>query len=187
MMAKKIIIGLAGRAGSGKTTASKHLVQELGFFRMSFADPIKNMIGDFLLSMGYGPDYVDALLTTEKEQVLAPIKKSTRHLLQSIGTEWGRGCVDKNVWTILARRRLHVEEAERIIFDDVRFENEASMIRSLGGIIIHIDRGDLVSDDQHSSEAGIMDGDNDFFVDNDTTIDDFCGDVGMIARGRLGA
>jgi hypothetical protein len=94
--------------------------------------------------------------------------------------------VDKNVWTILARRRLHVEEAERIIFDDVRFENEASMIRGMGGIIIHIDRGDLVTD-EHRSEAGIMDGDEDFFVDNDTTIEDFCGDVGMIARGRLGA
>ena len=152
---------------------------------MSFADPIKNMVGDFLLYMGYSSDYVDSLLTENKEDLM-PMGKSTRHLLQSLGTEWGRDCVDKNVWTILARRRLHVEEAERIIFDDVRFENEASMIRGMGGIIIHIDRGDLVTD-EHRSEAGIMDGDEDFFVDNDTTIEDFCGDVGMIARGRLGA
>ncbi len=118
-MTKKIIIGLAGRKASGKTTAAKHLVAELGFTRLSFADPIRNMIGDFLLDMGYGVDYVDSLLTNQKEQVLAPIGVSPRDLMQTLGTEWGRDCVTNDVWTHLARRRLNRMDETLIVFDDV--------------------------------------------------------------------
>jgi len=180
-MTKQLIIGLAGRANSGKTTAAKHLVFTMGFTRLSFASPIKSMVGDFLLGMGYGADYVDSLLTVEKEQVLAPLGKSPRQLMQSIGTEWGRDCIDNNIWVTFAQRRLRAGGEWLIVFDDVRFENEASMICRLGGHIIHIDRGELVTD-AHRSESGIMGRDCDFFVDNDYTVDDLCRDVLKIAR-----
>lgn len=180
-MAQKIIIGLAGRKASGKTTAARFLVNGMDFHRLSFADPLRDMVGCFLLGMGYGADYIETLLTADKEQMLAPIGKTPRQLLQTLGTEWGRDHVDRNVWVTLARRRINTSAEPRIIFDDVRFENEAAMIRGMGGQIIHIDRGDLAAD-SHASEHGIDEHDADLFVDNDTTVEEFLRDVELVVE-----
>jgi hypothetical protein len=76
-------------------------------------------------------------------------------------------------------------ESDYIVFDDVRFENEAAMIRDMGGLIIHIDRGELVAA-EHVSELGIDDHDDDAFIDNDYSIDDFLVDVQIVVAGHIG-
>lgn len=105
--------------------------------------------------------------------------------MQTLGTEWGRVQINNDLWVMAARKSLERCEDNLIVFDDVRFENEASMIRELGGLIIHIDRGDLVTD-EHASEQGIADHPDDAFVDNDHTLDDFLLDVSIVVAGFMG-
>ena len=49
-------------------------------------------------------------------------------------------------------------EYQPIIIDDLRFENEAQMVRDLGGEIWEIDRKNFTpANDNHISEAGVTD------------------------------
>lgn len=179
----KPIIGLAGRKQSGKTSAAIKL-EKSGFVRLSFADPIREMLSALLIDCGYLHTDIQTMLSADKEKIIDPIGKSARHLLQTLGTEWGRVCINSELWVLAARLKIEASEADYIVFDDVRFENEAAMIRDLGGLIIHIDRGDLVSD-LHASEAGISDHPDDAFVDNDHSLADFLLDVSIVVAGHI--
>lgn len=176
---RKLLIGLAGPKQSGKTTAAQYLVK-CGFDRHSFAAPIKNMMQSLLTDLGYGWQ-LEYMMNSGKENLLPVLNKSPRYLMQTLGTEWGRQMVDQEIWTNVARNKVN-QSLNSIVFDDVRFEDEAAMIRSMGGHIIHVDRGCLVID-EHASEAGIVDNDADFFVDNDDTIADFLVEINCVVAG----
>ena len=74
-----------------------------------------------------------------------PGAPTARRLLQTIGTEWGRGCVHPDLWTCIAMCDVGLalrEGADIIVFDDVRFEEEAQAIRDSGGVVVHVFRTD---------------------------------------------
>lgn len=181
-MGLRTIIGLAGRKQSGKTTAAEYLVK-CGFVRQSFADPIKNMVSTLFKDLGH-EERLSFLLNDGKEFLLPDICKSPRWMMQTLGTEWGRNLIDPDLWVEAARKKV-LSTRDSVVFDDVRFENEATMIRNLGGLIIHIDRGDLVTD-SHASEQGIRDHADDAFIDNDHSLTDFLIDVNCVVAGFVG-
>ena len=183
-MQNKTIIGLAGRKQSGKTSAAKYL-EKSGFLRFSFAEPMRKMLDSLLFDCGYYADEMALIYGLNKELPVAPFDQSPRYLLQTLGTEWGRDCVNPDLWVLVAKQKILFSESDYLVFDDVRFENEAAMIRSLGGLVIHIDRGDLVQD-AHASEAGIKDHESDSFVDNDHTLDDFLLEISLVVAGYIG-
>lgn len=145
------VIGFAGRAGAGKTTAALCLVATMGYCLMSFADPLRDMlraVGLTAEDLSAGKEIPHLLLGG----------KTPRFALQTLGTEWGRKTISEELWIGLARHRLNraLDAGERIVFDDVRFANEAQMVRVIGGIVIHIDRPGLPPISQaHASEAGL--------------------------------
>jgi hypothetical protein len=66
----------------------------------------------------------------------------------------------------------HFEYNEVVIFvPDVRFDNEASLIQELGGVIVKINR-DSEQGDGHASEAGISGRLVDYVIDNNGTLED---------------
>lgn len=149
----QIIIGFAGRAGAGKTTAALHLVEHHGFERVRFAGPLKAM----MRALGCTEEEVDGAL---KEAPCALLGGRTpRQAMQWLGTEWGRDLIAPDLWT---RAWEHaVAGKPRVVADDVRFPNEAATIRRLGGRVIRIvaageapcaglghisERGEIVSD-----------------------------------------
>ena len=84
--------------------------------------------------------------------------RTPREAMQSLGTDWGRQLIDPELWLRAARHRavLALDAGERVAFDDVRFDNEAEMIRRLGGVVIHVERpGMPCIAPAHASEAGI--------------------------------
>ena len=167
----QLLIGLTGRARSGKTTAARHLSSTHGMIHYAFAQPLKAMLAE-------GFNLSDAHLEGRlKEQPLPWLDKSPRELLQTLGTEWGRSLVHDSLWLLLAEQNLHhlaslQPDAPGAVISDVRFENEAAFVRQRGGMVIHILRPDAPHIAAHSSESGIGIHDNDLVIHNDGTLAD---------------
>jgi len=97
-----------------------------------------------------------------------------RYLLQTMGTEWGRSHIDSDLWVKCEQARLEkLFPEERIVYDDVRFEDEAALIRSYGGLIVHVKRPGWQQDDEHVSESGIVVAKGDVILDN-------CSNLGLL-------
>lgn len=133
-MKKGVVIGLTGRAGSGKTTAALYLAEHRGFIRIPFAAPLKRM----LRSLGLTDRETDGDLKEAPSDVL--MGATPRHAMQRLGTEWGRNLIHPDLWIELWRR-----DAERllagghsVVAEDCRFPNESAIIRRIGGKIIAI-------------------------------------------------
>lgn len=152
-------IGIAGKKGSGKTTLADRLVAPQFHYRFSFADPIRDacsVLFDDLCINDLALDW----MATDKKAIIPSLGKSRRHIEQTLGTEWGRQLIHPEIWVILMRARLlsfvkSYPMTKLIVIDDVRFEDEAAFIRSMGGTIIHLHRPSLQEVDPHASEAGI--------------------------------
>ena len=181
----KLIIGFAGKKGCGKTAAATHLCATRGFVRHSFAEPIKVMTFHFIKSFGLSDVDADQFIRFDKEVVIPKIGVSARHLMQTLGTEWGRDCVHPDVWVMACEDELMRSSAPLVVFDDVRFENEATLIRDLGGFIIHIERGTWSPVDAHLSESGLVDQPEDFMIFNDDSLAEFLGQVDAKVTWRL--
>jgi len=145
------LIGLTGRAGAGKDTAAAHLKAAHGFTAIAFADPIRRALSAML---GLAPIMFQH---PHKEEPISLIGKSPRQLMQTLGTEWGRNLVHPDIWLILAEELILTcrTAGECVVVTDVRFENEAALIRSLGGSVWHVDRSGAGTAHQHVSEAGV--------------------------------
>lgn len=171
-----ILIGLTGPARSGKDTAGQHIALRYGFDRYAFAKPLKDGLrAMFQLT----DDHLDGAL---KERPLPDLGRSPRELMQTIGTEWGRHMVHPDLWLLLAERRiLNVrEETARLgygftglVITDVRFENEAALIRRHGGSVIHLVRPDAPDVRAHSSENGVSFKERDVRIMNDCSLPEF--------------
>jgi len=149
-MSKQLLIGLCGPAGCGKDTVAGFLPN---FHRYALATPIKQMVSlmlDVDHSMWEDREW--------KEAVIPWIGKSPRQMAQTLGTEWGRTHVDRDLWLKLGMRRWDAVRASampRLVITDVRFENEALAIISAGGTVWKVDREGVAPVAAHSSEKGI--------------------------------
>lgn len=136
------LIGFCGYAGAGKTTAARALLRNMQPARiLSFAAPLKAMIR----ALGVDPN--------DRKEEPHPLLcgKSPRHAMQTLGTDWGRELIGDELWL---RSWAHRYERTRgtVIVDDVRFQNEADLIRAYGGVLVRVDRLGAVQVGQHPSE-----------------------------------
>lgn len=147
-----MIIGLSGYAGSGKTTIGQQLVITGGYRRKKFAAPLKDMLRTFLGAQGVTPAHVEQMIEGDlKEVPTAYLNGATpRHAMQTLGTDWGRALLCENLWCDAAMRDVHI--GDRVVFDDVRFQNEADAVRAQGGIVMRLTRPGVDRNSGHASE-----------------------------------
>lgn len=142
-----MLLGMIGKAQSGKTTAAEVFVREGGFKRVRFADPIKKMVRQLLISAQIPEDqtweYLDGDLREEPIPVLNGV--TARYLMQTLGTEWGRMQVGPYLWLNLTKEEIqrHLNSGYNVIVDDVRFLNEVNLLRGMGGRIVEVQRPGL--------------------------------------------
>lgn len=158
------VVALTGPAGSGKSTAANYLVRHRGYERVKFAGPLKRMVA----AMGLSDEHIEGSMKEAALDMLCG--KTPRHVMQTLGTEWGRKCIGEDFWVRLWLRDASVRLfSSRVVVDDCRFPNEAAAVRSLGGIIIKLGgRGGIAG--SHASEAGC--GTWDRAVENDGCVTD---------------
>ena len=162
------LIGLYSPApGCGKTTAANLFIEHQ---RVSFAAPLKRAVWSMLNDLGLGGF---RYAYEDKEAIIPEIGVSARHMMQTLGTEWGRACIHPDFWVMIARAETQriMNDGGSVVIDDVRFPNEATMIRDLGGELWRIDRPGVIYSGDHSSEGGLEDITPDRVIINDGTID----------------
>lgn len=169
---KSLLIGLAGPARSGKSTAADHLVRNHLLEHYAFADPLRSGLMEIF---NLDPDDFEG---ERKEQQLPWLGRSPRELMQSMGTEWARQMVNPDVWVKIAEQNLNylqnsLSSVVGFVISDVRFENEAEFIRQRGGTIIHISRPDAEPVNPHVSEAGIHVKQSDLIARNTSCLSSF--------------
>lgn len=162
---KPLLIGLAGRARSGKSTAAEHLVRTHLLEHYAFADPLRTGLMEIF---NLDPEDFEG---DRKEQPLDWLGRSPRELMQSMGTEWARQMVNPDVWVKIAEQNLNylqnsLSSVVGFVISDVRFENEAEFIRQRGGTIVHLHRPDAPAVNPHASEAGLLIRQDDLVVRN---------------------
>ena len=176
-----LIIGLIADApGSGKSTAAfaLHALRDHSYL-VPFAGPLKAMIEVLLRQAGLTDAEVRRLMVEAKQEEVRGLGYSTRRMMQTLGTEWGRQSLDPEFWVRLWRNRVQSLQrggiARLILADDVRFLEEAEAIRRMGGELWRIQRRDCIQlDEEHASEGGLSDVHVDQTIDNNGTIKELC-------------
>ena len=178
-----MIIGISGKAGSGKDTAAKMLevlyanpdisYEDLANKRyknfadiqiVHFADSLKETaqvlfrIGEWETNTQEG-----------KKTTINWIGKTVRELLQGIG-QGLRDAIDPNLWVKILF--ANTEGWSNYIIADVRYPNEVYAIKKRNGVLIRIDRKGAGAGN-HSSETAL---DNykewDVHIENNGSIED---------------
>ena len=158
-MSAPVLIGLAGYAGSGKSTVATMLYEEHGFARARFAGPLKAMMAALLKDSGADDETIHELIegANKNHPSIWLNGISPRVAMQTLGTEWGRVLMGEDFWIELAARKI--ERFRRrypsvpMVFEDVRFVNEADLIRAKGGIVLRVDRPGTGPVNTHASDA----------------------------------
>lgn len=168
-----LIIGLCGYSRVGKDTAAKALVQERYFRRIAFADPLKQCLlalNPLVPSDPQDDSSQHLHLRDYCKQVgswtLAKEHPEVRRLTQVMGTEVGRNILDHDLWVRLAQSKI----VDNTIFTDVRFPNEARLVRQKGGYLIRIDRPGYGPVNEHLSDRAFEGWSFDEIFVNDGTI-----------------
>lgn len=95
-----------------------------------------------------------------------------RKLLQLIGTH-ARENYGQDIWANILRTKVNHFGAEKHIFvSDVRYPNEARVLREMGFTLVKLERSTEYDNDidSHSSEAGLDDSLFDFIIQNNGTL-----------------
>lgn len=154
---KMRLIGIAGQARSGKDTLAGYLLFNLiGWTHSSFADPLKAMLTVI------GVDCSD----DAKAVVDDVFGVTPRHMMQTLGTEWGRHMINGDIWVKVFAR---LNAGKCVIVPDVRFENEAALVREHGVLIHLVGRGGI--EGNHVSENAIAFKEGDIVIDNSRDLD----------------
>lgn len=181
------LIGFTGKAGSGKSAAAGWILRNHGTAQpLAFASPLKTMTYELLrTSMPKGHDVDARAYMTDPERKEAPIPflggVSARHIMQTLGTEWGRQQIHPDFWVMIAATKVErligstFRQSDKVpikvVIDDVRFANEAAMVRAYGGVIVRVERPDAAPrGGDHESET--MDFEADFTIANGGSLED---------------
>lgn len=124
------IIGVGFQMQMGKDTIGKYLVEQHGFVRLAFADPLKDAATAI-----FGFDREKVEHADYKAEVDPYWQETRRRMLQVLGTECMRKGFRDDVWVRALERRIAAlpSGARGVVVTDVRFRNEVDAIKSWGG------------------------------------------------------
>ena len=163
------LVGITGLLGSGKDTLGRFLRDE-GSFRYNavpqhtfFAEPLKEAC--LAAFGGKRENYFGT--QEEKEQAsefwakhLGPKYATYRKILQTVGTDVFRTHVHRDFWALNMQNKLEEYAKGKnnlVTVTDIRFDNEAKLVKSMGGLVVHVQNlNNKYKKAEHSSEDGIL-------------------------------
>ena len=144
-----MIIGITGFIGSGKDTVANMFV-ERGCTHDSFAAPLKDLCASVF---GWDRDMLEGDTVISRDFRETPDIYWTRKLgidnftprlaLQLMGTDILRTHFSEDIWLNSLEYRMRKNPNINTVVSDARFRNELSLIKTLGGTVIQVVRGEL--------------------------------------------
>lgn len=141
------LIGIMGLKGSGKDTVAKML--PISWHRMAFADTLKDITS---ILFGWDRGMLEGSSESSREwrekvstywsKELGIKDFTPRMALQLLGTDVFREHFHQDIWVKVLKNRI-INTNSDVVITDVRFLNEANMIKELGGNIVQVIRGEL--------------------------------------------
>ncbi|GAA1064683.1 hypothetical protein [Streptomyces asiaticus] len=164
-------IGILGRARSGKDTAGRWLVENRGYNRVAFADPLREAAWkiDPYITLNDWPTFARRL----SDKVAGPNSwdrakdeyPEVRRILQNLGSAIRE--LDPDFWLRQALKTAD-EASERTglpcVITDVRYPNEVAALKARGWHLVYIDRPGVPQLD-HPSER-LTEDDADYVIRN---------------------
>jgi hypothetical protein len=142
-----MIVGIVGFIGAGKDTVAQ-VFKDNGYKHESFANPLKDAVSHIF---GWPKEMLEGKTEASRKfrEASDPwwssklgFKTFTPRLaLQLIGTEVFRDSFNPNIWLHSLENRYVSSGMKKIVISDCRFKNEVSLIKSLGGYLIKVQRG----------------------------------------------
>ena len=174
-----MIIGLVGYIGSGKGTVGDILVRDHQYTKFAFADALKDAVSTiFMWPRGLLEGDSNASRTFREKvdpwwSMKLGYEVTPRLILQKMGTEACRHGIADNIWIAALEKRI--QGYDDVVISDVRFPNEINFIRSAGGVIVRVKRGDDPSPEElskmHISETAWNSFTPDYTMVNDSTME----------------
>ena len=174
------LIGITGKARSGKDTIAQMLFAQHAFTRIAFADPLK-LAAQQMFGLSTEQTWDDRY----KETIIPCWGMSPRQMFQLLGNEAVKPVFGADIWIKRWSMSYAIfRDTDDVIVPDVRFDHEASHIRSLGGVIVELQRGiGLVgSTGDHTSERGLSTL-PEYTIDNNGTLEDLRVKVMSLVEG----
>ena len=137
------LVALTGAAGSGKSTVAKYLSEgrhshygsNVPFVRTKFSGTLKKML---MQIPNVTIDMIEGELKEEPQELFGG--KTPREVMQTFGTEWGRDSVYSKIWLDSWERSIC--DLTYVVVEDLRYLNEAELVKNRGGEIWRIKRPD---------------------------------------------
>lgn len=202
------VIGLLGHAGAGKDTVASLIAERFNVARIAFADALRTEIAH-----AWG---VDRALLEEPatKHVQAPALALHRCKVQAfvayawelglpglrdgltprtVMQRWGdfRRACDPDYFVTRALEIVRTvtdgEQLDAVILTDVRFTNEAALVRGLGGQLWRVVRPGAIAPNGHRSEHELADLQVDAEIVNDGSLEQLAkvsADLMLYAMGR---
>jgi hypothetical protein len=145
-----MIIGLVGFIGSGKDTVANRFIS-YGCIRDSFAAPLKDTCAAIF---GWRRELLEGDTVESREFRETPDMFWARKLgidnftprlaLQLVGTDVLRNHFHQDIWLSSLEYRFRIKNNDQnVVISDARFRNELELIKSLNGIVVWVQRGEL--------------------------------------------
>jgi hypothetical protein len=163
-----MIIGLSGYAQSGKDEVAKILVEEFGFKRVAFADAVRFLLYEVNPVIN---ELANDIQHSVDLQGWDEVKKvpAVRTLLQDLGLG-ARKLFGDQIWVEQAFKQLSSDV--NTVFTDVRFTNEADIIKLNKGQIWRVKRPGIEPVNTHISENDMDGYPVDKILKNEGSLDD---------------
>jgi hypothetical protein len=184
-----MVIGISGKIGSGKDAFAelfiKHVAEEFGhqFENKKFAYNLKKIV-----SILAGVPLDDVFSREGKLKYLPEWGMTIGEMQQKLGTEAIRNNIHNDAW-VLSLFGTYQEDKDFWIVTDVRFKNEAEIIKKKGGIVIRLNgdpNNSRVGDDRNMSHQSEIDLDDyegfDYVYENIPPIENLQNFVKKIAK-----
>lgn len=171
------ILGFIGKAGSGKDTCYE-LLRDIGFekdlvvTRVSNAQLLKDICHMVFGTALHTPRTMFFGTQKEKNAVHSPLLHggwTGRKIMQHIGFSFRQ--IRPDIWAQAMIAEATASIADIVVITDIRYTNEAEVVKEAGGMLIRLTRKWDDTDNEgfigHASETEMKDIDVDVILDND--------------------